>query len=171
MLTVLNARRFVPARPRKGTTRKSKEPAGRRRYEKRRRCDDGRSADESGGINSVAMIPISGGEKLGGVPVGLQTKDTIDFAGQAIKLAGLMGFGGGRERICRIENKIHFGVFSTPAPTIPRDMLQVSVCRGRLCCKPRLVITRPYQPSFSGADRQVVLEQWYRKNPKDGQHR
>jgi hypothetical protein len=48
-------------------------------------------------VASIAMIPIGGGVELGGVPVTLQTKHTIDFTGQSTELAGLMAVGRRRE--------------------------------------------------------------------------
>src|SRR6202046_1259568 len=126
-------------------------------------------AVQPGVIASVAMIPVSTGVELSGVPVALETKHTIDFAGQSAKLAGLMASSCIRERIARIEHKIYFGVLSTPAPAIPIKMFYISIRWDWLCGDLGLVIARPYQPSAAGPDRQIILEQWYRKNPKDGQ--
>src|ERR1700735_1069811 len=127
-------------------------------------------AVQPGVIASVAMIPVSTGVNLSGVPVALETNHTIDFAGQSAKLAGSMASSCIRERIARIEHKIYFGVLSTATPAITIKMCYISIRWDRLCGDLGLVIARPYQPSAAGPDRQIIFEQWHRKNPKDGQH-
>ena len=80
------------------------------------------------GITSIASAPEFIGVKLSGIPVALQTTHQNHFAGYSAKLAGLMVPGCRQERICRVENKIHCRVHSCPAPSVPFDVLQLSVC-------------------------------------------
>jgi len=78
------------------------------------------------GVACIATTPNLVGIKPNGVPVALQTTYERDFAGNTAELAGSMALSRRPKRVRWIENKKHRGVHSSPPPTIPFDMLQLS---------------------------------------------
>jgi hypothetical protein len=82
---------------------------------------------------SATVVPTPIGIEQDGIPIFFETMYLGNFAGYAAELARRAISGWLRKRIVRIKDEIHSRVAgSREAPTIPLDMLKVSVCGYRL---------------------------------------
>src|SRR6267142_1666165 len=138
----LQARRPAPARTRTTRARPCTRPARpyaawpsryARRWPRAPPLAAARRAATGLNRNSMALAPVVIGIKQSRVPMAFQATDKNDFTGYTDDLARTLTVRRRRQRIRWIENKKDSGVLSSKAPSVPLDMFQFPVCRGRLC--------------------------------------